>query len=290
MIIVQLRGGMGNQMFQYAAGRCLSLRHKVPLKLDLSPFQNDKLRNYSLSAFTIAEEFAGPADLERVKTPFSNLKNVLTGLRSSFGGMVPIGYKKETQFQVDPEFFHLPDNTYLEGYWQSEKYFKEIEWTIRNDFLMKVSLNNNEGIAEKIKNCNAVSVHIRRGDYISNPETRKTHGVCNPEYYKNAADIMAQGLTDPEFFIFSDDIGWAKKNLELPAPFHFVTDQNSSNEHDDLQLMTLCRHHIIANSSFSWWGAWLSQNPDKIIIAPKKWFSRPELDTRDLIPDSWCRI
>lgn len=291
MIIVQLRGGMGNQMFQYAAGRCLSLRHNVPLKLDISQFQYDKLRNYDLSAFTIVEDFAGPADLGQVKKSSQKLKNILIDLRSSIGGRWPIGYKKEAQFYVDPDFFTLPDNTYLEGYWQSEKYFKEIKGIIRSDFSIKIPQENqNQGIEEKIKNCTAVSVHIRRGDYISNPETHKTHGICDPEYYEQAVEVIAKQTDNPELFIFSDDITWAKENIKMNIPSHFVTNQNSLKGYEDLRLMTMCEHHIIANSTFSWWGAWLCRNPEKIIIAPKKWFSRTDLDTRDLIPGSWCQI
>ena len=137
---------------------------------------------------------------------------------------------------------------------------------------------------------NSVSIHVRRGDYLTNPVTFQTHGLCDIDYYKKAIDEILDLVDKPHFFIFSDDQSWAKSNIIFGAPTDYVMHNNSLKNYEDLRLMSYCRHHIIANSSFSWWGAWLGNNPEKIVIAPKKWFNDPKIDTTDLIPDTWLRL
>jgi hypothetical protein len=294
MIITQLNGGLGNQMFQYAAGRSLAAHHNTELKLDISQFSRVKEntpRQYYLSSFRIKETFTSREDLHRVRTSSSRLNNLYTGVYCALTGKPPVQYKKEPHFHFDPGFLTLPDNVYLDGYWQSEKYFQSIENVIKSEFTLKEDPDPpNTLMSEKILGSNAVSIHIRRGDYVTNPVTFVYHGVCTLEYYHRAINCITQKISDPHFYIFSDDPLWVKQNLEVNYPHTYVTHNQDLKDYMDLWLMSLCQHHIIANSSFSWWGAWLCSNPGKIVIAPKRWFSKPDINTQDLIPESWNKL
>jgi len=189
------------------------------------------------------------------------------------------------------QFLALPDHSYLEGYWGSEKYFKDIENIIRKEFTLKDKPDAiNQKMISRIKNCDSVSIHIRRGDYIFDEKTNKYHGVCNLDYYLKAIALVAKKVKKPYFFIFSDDIRWAKQNLHLKFPCVYVNHNIGKKDYEDLRLMSNCCHNIIANSSFSWWGAWLNKNKDKIVIAPKKWFTDKSINTKDLIPKQWLKI
>jgi hypothetical protein len=173
------------------------------------------------------------------------------------------------------------------GYWQSEKYFSEFSQQIRRDFsFCKPLSSDNEEFANEINHINAVSLHVRRGDFVNNPTTLATHGLCSLDYYRAAVQYISYRVNQPHFFIFSDDIAWTKENLEIVFPCHYVDHNQGAESHNDMRLMSLCQHHIIANSSFSWWGAWLNPSKEKIVIAPKRWFAK-QIDTRDLLPPSW---
>jgi len=292
MILIQLNGGLGNQMFQYAIGRCLAHSLNTELKLDTSQFQPDNLRNYALSVFRIVENFATPIDLTRVRRPLAwSIKYPVDLLRSMIQPNAPILYIKESKFHFDPEILALPDNLYLEGYWQSEKYFKVIEKIIRNDFTFSVEPDYlNKQMADQIRICESVSIHVRRGDFVTNPTTNAYHGTCSVDYYKKAIQIIKNRVHQPQFFIFTDDPIWVREHLDTGYPTVFVDFNGPEKDYEDLRLMSLCQHHIIANSSFSWWGAWLCQNTEKIVIAPIKWFNKPDINTQDLIPDTWIRL
>ena len=182
-------------------------------------------------------------------------------------------------------------NVYLEGFWHSEKYFKDIENVIRQEFTIRDEPDAlNKEMANKIMACEPVSIHIRRGDYVSDKKTNEFHGTCSLEYYNDAIGIITKEIKAPHFFVFSDDPVWVQDNLKLKFSTTYLVYNGAEKAYEDLRLMSLCKHHIIANSSFSWWGAWLSGNPYKIVIAPKKWFNDETIDTSDLIPDEWFRI
>lgn len=295
MIIVQLIGGLGNQMFQYAAGRSLALHLETELKLDITQFQKIRgitPREYSLCHFRIKENFASRQDLQCARMSSTGVRNFFVNIRCSLTGNKQISYKKEPRhFIFDRDFFRYPDNSYLEGYWQSEKYFKDIEDLIRREFTLKKELDtSNAQVAENILDSNAVSVHIRRGDYVANPAVFNYLGVCSLEYYQKAIECIAKKISDPHFYIFSDDTAWVKQNLVINYPHTHVIINQGKSDFLDLWLMSLCRHHIIANSSFSWWGAWLGTNADKITIAPSRWANIPSGDVYDIIPDGWIKI
>ena len=289
-------GGIGNQMFQYAAARRLAHIRNAPIKLDVNWFGNiekgNTSRKYELHAFTIKEDFALPGEVD-------GYKNVKTGafsrtLKKLAGAVSPFNHStwiRERRFHFDPAILKLPDNVYLEGYWQSEKYFLDCEEIIRKEFTVRTEPGEkNRQIAEIIKNTESVSVHVRRGDYVTNPTTSQYHGSCSMEYYREAVGRAVSQIQRPHFFVFSDEPDWVKENLTLPFSVTYIDHNGTANAYEDMRLISLCKHHIIANSSFSWWGAWLCVNPDKLVFAPKKWFNKAGMNTADLLPGSWHKI
>lgn len=291
MIISNIIGGLGNQMFQYAAGRAHSLKLGVPLKLDTRDFSGYQLhQGFELNRlFNCRAEIATDSDLAHV-LGWQRAKLAQQVLRRP--QLKRLRYKS---FVVEPHFNYwsginqLEDNKYLYGYWQSEKYFIEFAENIREDFTFKFPFSDqNAEIAEQISQVNAVSLHVRRGDYVSNAKNTFI-GVCSLEYYRKAIEHIKSQVDMPVFFVFSDDIDWVKNNLVLDKTSVFVSHNKGSESYNDMRLMSLCKHNIIANSSFSWWGAWLNSNPQKIVIAPKQWFASGQ-DDRDLIPEAWVRL
>ncbi len=295
MIITQLIGGLGNQLFQYAAGRSLAMHHNTELKLDITQFKKIKNitpRQYGLYPFKIKEIFAVEEDLHCVKKPSSLIKKWYVGIHCALTGNPVISFKKELHFQFNPCFFTLPNNVYLEGYWQTEKYFKSIASTIRSEITLKEEMKGkNRELKEKIL-CdeNSVSIHIRRGDYVTNNLINQIHGCCSLRYYQKGIQKINDLLDSPRYYVFSDDIPWAKENLKINNPIIFIENTAPEKDYEELILMSLCRHHLIANSSFSWWGAWLGTTADKITIAPSQWVKDPLRDMNDLIPDDWIKI
>lgn len=291
MIIVKLIGGLGNQMFQYAVGRYLAMKNKNTLKLDISGFRDYKLRNYDLGHFNIRENIATSKDLSGVIFPSDRfIHKIGKYLKIKTANVQQIRYIKEQKSDFHPEILTLRDNIYLDGYWQSEKYFSDIQDVIRKEFTVKNKPDPiNESYLGEIVDCESVSVHIRRGDYVSNPTTNQVHGFLGLEYYQRAMNAMLEKIGNPHFFVFSDDPEWAERNIKANAPITYVK-HNGTKSYEDLRLMSTCKHHIIANSSFSWWGAWLSPDKEKFVIAPKRWFKSDRLNARDLIPDSWHKI
>lgn len=286
-------GGMGNQMFQYAAGRRLAEKHKTELKLDLTflldrtPQENFTYRNYDLDVFNIHENFAKPNEISWLKA--SKVESLLRVVRKFFKNKK---YIEEAHYHFDKRILNAPDNVYLDGYWQSDKYFSDIENIIRKEFTFKFEFDKRyKEMAKKIQSVNAICVNVRRGDYVDNPNIRKFHGVCSLDYYQRSEKIIDSKINKPYFFIFSDDIKWCMKNLRFNRRFTFVTHDYAGKKFGHyLYLMTLCKHYIIANSSFVWWATWLNHNKDKIVISPKKWFRDESINTKDLIPAKWIRI
>ena len=288
MIVMNLKGGLGNQLFQYALGRHLSLKLNTKLALDTSSFESDPLRTYRLNSFKICAEIIPPK-------PYSIKSKILKGLRSSRNPINKIFKSensiRENDFPFDAGILNTPDNYFLYGYWQSEKYFKEIEEIIRLDLTLADELPPAlKMLEDEIQNNTSVSIHVRRGDYANNPVTTAFHGLYSAQWYFNATQKMKGYVANPHFFIFSDDYEWVKANLILDAPCTYIQPSPDGKEAYDLYLMSRCKHNIIANSSFSWWAAWLNQNQNKKIIAPARWFVGGHSDTRDLIPDNWIRM
>lgn len=285
MIIVRLLGGMGNQMFQYAAGRRLSEHHGVPLKLDVHGFdtvQEVTPRKYELNHFNVQQEFALPEEVERLAMEGKSFLGRLST-------MLPYRFHShltERGEGFDSRLLNAGKNVYLEGWWGSERYFSDIQEIIRREFTVRYPMEGlSVALADEILSTTSVSVHVRRGDFASDPRTRSFHGLLPLEYYVVAADIIAERVKRPHFLVFSDDPQWAHDHLALRHPVTFISHNGVETAYDDLRLMSLCRHHVIANSTFSWWGAWLNGANDKLVIAPKRWLSRST--PPGLIPESW---
>jgi hypothetical protein len=198
---------------------------------------------------------------------------------------------KEPHFPYDPNILKCNNHVYLEGYWQTEKYFKDIKEIILRDFtIVEEPDPRNKTMADQIRGSESVSIHVRRGDYVTNPTTNAYHGTCSEDYYKKAIQIIKNRVHKPQFFIFSDDLTWVREHLDIGYPTVFVDFNGPDKDYEDLRLMSLCQNHIIANSSFSWWGAYLGSDPGKIVIAPKRWFKKTDIITSDLLPESWIQL
>ena len=281
MIGVKLMGGLGNQMFQYALGRKMSVLHKTGLLLDLNGYNNqvdtDTKRHYELDCFSIKAKLA--------KKPLLSKKKLLNFRNDFYFSNI----YTEKQFPFCQEVLEQPDNTMFVGYWQTAKYFDNIRDILLKDFDINYELLNNDALLSEIKNQPSVSLHVRRGDYVDNENANKFHGLKGLEYYKTAVDILKKQIPYFKLYIFSDDIKWCKTNLTSIYDNIYFVDGNMAG-YLDMLLMKNCSHNIIANSSFSWWAAWLNQNSNKIVIAPKAWFNDPKVDTKDIAPNSWIKI
>ena len=293
MIIVRLIGGLANQMFPYAAARRLAHVLDTELKLDISGFsvyegmEGVEYRHYALSHFNIIESLATPAEIEHLSLRAPGFIDRLFRKRPRR----PSTYIKEKQYHFDPRILDLKGDIYLAGNWVSPKYFDDIAEIIRHDFSFKKEAEGkNAELLEMIKQVESVSIHVRRGDYASNQRVNELHGTCELDYYQRSMEIIQSKVKNPVFFVFSDDIEWARNNLMIKKPVQFIDHNGPLNGHEDIRLMSHCKHNIIANSGFSWWSAWLNANPGKIVLAPDKWFNNPKINTSTLVPTTWQRI
>ena len=285
MIIVKIIGGLGNQMFSYAFAKAMESRGNR-VKIDISGYKTYKLHEYQLDKFNIDLPVSTESENNSLfgKTFFNK---IMRRIGLDFSKRI-----KEKNLFFKKNFLEVTNETYFEGYFQSEKYFKDIRNIIRTQFSIKPSISSYTNDLKKIIiDSNAsCSLHIRRGDYVD-AKNISTHGICGSEYYENAVKYLEKKFGVLNYFIFSDDLEWCKNNLKLDNAV-FVDSKEKRIAHEDIYLMSLCNHNVIANSSFSWWGAWLNSNKDKVVIAPKAWFSNGELQkqTKDIIPNSWIKL
>ncbi len=290
-VIAKLHGGLGNQMFQYAAARALAHRLAAEVCLDVTEVTGNSMRQYALDAFNIRAE-VGTADEMMAFHPQSRGQSLpfIRALRRSLLGYGAYTVYREKHFHYDPTFVTLHGDVYLDGYWQSERYFADIEAELRREFEFRASVSDEYAwLVNRLAQPNSVSVHVRRGDYVSDPAISRLHGAVDFSYYLRAANIIAERCAKPSFFVFSDDSQWVRENFHLQAPFELVA-PDMTNPAEDLRLMSLCAHHIISNSTFSWWGAWLANHRNQIVVAPKRWFATDEHDTRDIVPERWITV
>lgn len=265
-------------MFQYAAGRTLALRHDVLLYLDKGSYEPRQAAMYGLDGLRVR---ALPATADMIPRPGF--------LGKVFNRLAPASMRsvfREAHFHFDPAFFSVKPPVYLKGYWQSWKYFEPVEDVIREDFAFSIGFDEKiREKAERLRNSNSVAMHFRRGDYTSSAAATY-HGICGPEYYQRAAERYP-GAT---FYIFTNDPTWVKDNLPGGIDYEILSGSLSSTQYEDLFLMSSCRHQIIANSSYSWWAAWLNRHEGKRVTAPRRWFLAEGLSADDLVPESWERI
>lgn len=269
-------GGLGNQMFQYALGWRLALERDVHLKVDLSWFDRQEKRKFELDQFNLDISVANK-DYLRELIPFSDNRLVRGFWRrvdSSLPGNRGFDYHEKQIGHFDPQVLKVGRKKYLDGYWQSEKYFKTYKSQVRSLFTLKDPLSDQDHALAKemLGNPHSVSVHIRCGDYISQHLIIRGHYICTPQYYKETMLLAREKFGDGTcFYIFSDDPGWCRDNIEFPSHFKIVSNQQRSTA-QEMILMSQCQNAIIANSSYSWWGAWLIDNPTKFVLYPEKWF------------------
>jgi hypothetical protein len=293
MVIVRLCGGLGNQMFQYALGRTIALRRKVPLKFDLTWFTQFGVRNYKLDRLRIvADGEATPEEIAHVEGDdrggLSRWLFWLVQARLPYYRRAKIEERCTT---FDPYVLHAPKNVYLGGYWPCERYFAHIRELLLQEFEpVEPPDPVSREMAQVMEQNESVSLHVRRGDYVTDPQFHRRHGLCPLDYYHQAIARLTSTVRRPEFFVFSDDIPWVREHLVMDWPVTYVTHNGEARDYEDMRLMSRCKHHIIANSTFSWWGAWLCRHPGKMVLAPRRWLNDPTIDTRDRVPDSWQRI
>jgi len=281
MIIVQLQGGLGNQMFQYAAGRRLAKLRDTKLMLDTSWYDRAKQddgvgkRVYELGPMAISEHLWRPTVAAKAQ------------LKLHHG---PIFNDEDNSYVYHTAFDQLPNYTRLFGYFQNEKYFRDIRDVIMREFTLKQSATgrNAKLLAAIEADDSSVSLHVRRGDYVTSAAHSAHHGAKGPDYYAAATKRLATKVKNPTYYVFSDDIAWCRQHIKLDDKTVFVDGNDYGGE--DMRLMRACRHNIIANSSFSWWGAWLNPNPDKIVIAPRQWLQTRDVDTSDIVPSDWIKL
>ncbi len=284
MIYVKLMGGLGNQMFQYAFGKAFSLKHKIPFAADLSfyeethPLSEVTPREFEIDVFNIH------FDSIVKKEPYlffehSLLKRVERKLKANH-------FLDEVGFDFQENLLSFHDDVVFKGYFQTEKYFFDIRNVLLQDFTPRSSLTSlSLSYIEEAHNVESVSIHIRRGDYV----TSSYHHSCDLLYYSKAIHLIAQKKSNLKLYIFSDDIAWVKNELQFDFPCVYVEHNVGKKSFEDLMIMKACKHNIIANSSFSWWGAWLGEQQDKIVVAPLGWFKKG-ISSKDLVPERWVRI
>ena len=295
MITVNIIGGLGNQMFQYAFGYAASKENNADLKIDASGFDAYELRDYELGLYSVEKGLKFESKykflVDRINAKNETfIDKIVRKLLMILLKFTKFFYQEKEEFVFDKEVFNITTDTYFYGHWQNEKYFKKYRKDLLEIFTLKNTHPQTEEYRQKIIESESVSLHIRRGDYLTDTHANSVHGICNMEYYKKAVMEVLKSKKHAHFFIFSDDLGWAKGNLDFIGNKTFVALEVGTPDHEEIYLMSQCKHNIIANSTFSWWGAWLNQSSDKKVIAPKKWFKNATINTDNLIPDLWARL
>ena len=285
VIIIEVAGGLGNQMFQYALYQKYLHMGKA-VKLDLFSYENPKSMPFELDLFHLPYD----VDTKKERSGYMDQKrlSVYRILDQISGRPKHSYYAEKLDVGYQPEILNF-ENTYLSGYWQCEKYFMDFRQDVLDLFQFPDQQINlaSRSLQEQMRREQAVAVHVRRGDYLLPENSRKYGNICTLQYYKNAMQYMKKRVPDARFYFFSNDPGWVRENLATGDSV--IVDCNHGKENYlDMYLMSQCSHNIIANSSFSWWGAWLNQNPDKIVMSPQRWFSH--LEFSDAICEGWIRI
>jgi hypothetical protein len=288
MIVVKLQGGLGNQMFQYAIGKAMAKRHDSAFELDLD-FLLDRtpnkapgfvFRDYDLDVFSLNPRIAPPGQERKYSRP-GFLEKVFAGFKSKT-------VYREQFFHFNKDVLSIHPDVYLDGYWQSAKYFESVEKELRADFKFVHDIESqSKKMHEDILQTDSICVNVRRADFLNN----SYHGVCGMSYFEPAIHQLASSLSNPKIFVFSDDPQWCLDNFKSKFSMEIVDHSHKGFKFSNqLQLMAACKHFIIPNSTFAWWAVWLSNKKESKVIAPARWFGDTTIDTRDLIPEHWMRF
>ena len=293
MIIIRLWGGLGNQLFQYAYGYSMAKKLNTHLKLDISYFDNQpdnlnrlpKILNLNIQEKEQLEELNSYKNLNLLKSRQIN-RLIRIPKKSIFFCGGDLYYLKESRFEYTPFFQQIKkENLYIDGYWQCEEYFIDVRQDLLAQYQAKIENDKFHEIKEQMGKNNSVAVHIRRGDYVGNRNIFSNLYELKASYYHESMTYMESKIDNPEYYLFSDDIEWVRSNLGEKENFHYIDSSFGFADYEELLLMSCCKNQIIANSTFSWWAAWLNENPNKIVIAPSRWFGN-----RNIIPSSWIKI
>jgi hypothetical protein len=297
MIVMRLKGGLGNQMFQYALGRVLSIKNNTKLAFNIEayldqtsrPFKGNMMasRNFDLDVFNIVGRIAKKNEIPFLYRMYGKGKIML--ILDAVRRRIFKHKAQELYFEkFNPKMLELGPNSYIDGFFQSPKYFAGFEDVIRKDFTLKNPLPEHiQKLSEEIQAINSVCIHVRRGDFVGN----KDHEVVTLEYYQKGIDYISKKVPIEKIYVFSDDIEWCKNNITSSFPAAFVDSEYAGVKGEaHMFLMSKCKHFVIANSSFAWWAVWLSSSKEKIVVAPKHWFTDTSIDTSDLTPEEWIRI
>lgn len=292
MIKLILTGGLGNQMFEYAAAKSLALKLNTVLELDLYALNKKTKgtqRNLELDIFDLDLNISSGWKTRFFVKAFPLVENNKAFFRKHFGY-----FRDASAIVYCSDFENLTDNTILHGHFQNIKYFEKYQEVIRRDFTFKEPLERkNKDIAKIIQKTNSISIHIRRGDYLTDNDAKKNFATCTKEYYQKAIEYIKKQVDDPHFFIFSEEVNWAQDNLVFENnSVQFIDWNKDEASFKDMQLMSLCKNNIIANSTFSWWAAWLNTNDKKLVIAPNQWFASGirNKDLPEFYPIDWIII
>ena len=289
MIIVRINGGLGNQIFQYATARAISIKLNRKLLLDIAWYhdintlddQSDPnattIRDFLLDNFNIQSRIINKIHLNWIKRLEIRSKNSKFYKLLLDGPLNNFSYTTIDRNNFSLESIQTHQHVYLTGYWQNNDIFEEYKNLISDELILKYPLSaNNQDYLNSINATNSVAIHVRRGDYISKPNSQKVHASCSNNYYYDSIEYIQKKMNDLHYFIFSDDIAWVKNNLTFNTNTTFIDNESPAYEH--LYLMSQCKHQITANSTFSWWAAWLNTNPDKTIITPEYWYNDKHLN------------
>jgi hypothetical protein len=286
-INVKLSGGLGNQLFQYALGRSLATKYSCALNIDTTWYNNtpegSTPRAPLIEYLNINANF-----IENVAAQEIFIQQKIW--RKFFSKKIILEKK---YFKYDESIMNKKPPVYIDGYWQSYKYFENIRHCLLNEITPKMVGSPNyiqlETMIKKTKN--PIAIHVRRGDYITSESASKVHGALTIDYYKNAINEIKKKTETQTFFFFSDEINWVKENLGNQDNYYYIEPNcNKDSAIQELYLMSLCKDFIIANSTFSWWGAWLGTNKDKVVIFPEKWMTNLNSVNTDLMPNDWISL
>lgn len=301
MIIARMDGGLGNQMFQYAYGLHLARMHQTELILDTSSYASAPQHGFLLDRFCIEAQLATRAHQPRIPPRYRDTAESATGESQSDTPPSPsladrFGWRalrrlKESPFGFHTKYLSATDNRYLVGYWQSEKFFPGLRRELVQHFQLRDELGDkSQAVARRIESTNSVVLHIRRGDYVNSSSAAAIYEHLDLSYYVDCVQDWAASQRDLEVFVFSNDMGWCRDNIRLPWVTHWIDHNDASTAHEDLALMSRAACCIIANSTFSWWAAWLNERASKTVYAPSRWFRPGTHDGRHVICDSWKQM
>lgn len=287
MIVARIEGGLGNQLFQYAFGTQLATQNGTELVLDLSSYASKPEHGYMLDRFSISARELRSDERTRIPGRYRRGKRSLLQV-FSFGGN-ELRRIRERPFGFAEEYLLAPDNSYLVGYWQSKRFFRDVTSSIREQFRPASRMSRETSkIRDRMLSSSSIGIHLRRGDYITNQPMAARNLSLN--YYRDCVVSQLQRRPDSEVFVFSNDIDWCRTHLDLPCPVHFVEHTNNATANEDLWLMTAAECLVIANSTFSWWGAFLGERTERSIFAPKSWFHPNTMNDRDINCEDWILV